>query len=68
MRAEDERTKGGELFHLVEADIGHAHISDALDDLPDERVFNLARGSLKHLESAARKIRRFLKKYGQPTS
>lgn len=68
MKPQDERTKGGELFHLVESDLGFAHISDALDDLPDERVFNIARGSLKHVESAARKIRGFLKKYGQPTS
>jgi hypothetical protein len=60
-----EKTKGGELFRLVEADLGFAHISDAIDDLPDERVFDIARGSLKHLELAARKIRRFLKKYGE---
>lgn len=68
MKAEDEQTKGGELFHLVESDLGFAHISDALDNLSDERVFNIARGSLKHIESAAKKIRRFLKKYGQPIS
>lgn len=59
------KTKGEELVKLVESDIGYAHISDAIEDLPDEKVFSIARGSLAHLESAARKIRRFLKKYDQ---
>lgn len=68
MKQAKYRTKGQELWKIVEADIGHAHISDAIDDLPDDRVFNLARGSLKSLERAARKIRNFLKKYGEPTS
>ena len=58
-----ERTPGGELFRLVEQDLGFAHISDALDDLPLERVLAIARGSLKHTESAARKLRRFIRKY-----
>lgn len=68
MKAEDGRTKGGELFHLVERDLGYAHVSDAIDELPDDRVFDIARGLLKHCEIAARKIRGFLKKYGEPTS
>lgn len=59
------KTKGEELVKLVESDIGYAHISDAIEELDDERVFSIARGSLKHLESAARKIRKFLKKYEQ---
>lgn len=60
-----EKTKGGELFGLVEQDQGWAFVSDAIDDLPDEKVFDIARGALKHTEIVARKIRRFLKKYGQ---
>lgn len=62
-----ERTKGGELFRLVEQDQGWAFVSDAIDELPDERVFDIARGALKHTEIVARKIRRFLKKYKQDT-
>lgn len=61
----EKETLGGELFLLVESDIGHAHISDGIEHLPDDRIFNIARGSLKHLESAAKKIRKFLKKHGQ---
>jgi hypothetical protein len=59
----EERTPGGELFRLVEQDLGFAHISDALDDLPLERVLAIARGSLKHTESASKKLRRFIRKY-----
>jgi len=59
----EEKTPGGELFRLVEQDLGFAHISDALDDLPLERVLAIARGSLKHTESAAKKLRRFINKY-----
>lgn len=58
-----ERTIGGELFRLVESDLGHAHISDALDELPPERVLAIARGSLRHVESAAGKLRRFIAKH-----
>lgn len=58
-----EKTKGGELFQLVERDQGYAFISDAIDELPDERVFNIARGALAHTEAVARKLRAFLKKY-----
>lgn len=61
----EKETLGAELVKLVESDIGYAHISDAIEDLDDERVFSLARGSLMHLESAAKKIRGFLKKHGQ---
>lgn len=60
-----EENVGAELFELVEADLGYAHISDGIDELPPEKVFNIARGSLKHLDIAAKKIRHFLKKHGQ---
>lgn len=56
---------GQELVELVEADIGYAHVSDAIEDFPPEKVFDIARGSLKRLESAAAKIRKFLKKHGE---
>lgn len=67
MKSQPEKTKGGELFRLVEQDQGYAFVSDAVDELPDERVFDIARGALKHTEIVARKIRRFLKKYDQGT-
>lgn len=54
---------GAELVKLVEADIGYAHISDGIEGLPKDRVLAIARGSLSRLESAAKKIRRFLKKH-----
>lgn len=60
-----EKSVGHELFELVEEDLGYAHISDAIEELPPERVFDIARGSLRSCESAAKKIRRFLKKHGQ---
>lgn len=63
--AKKQKDLGAELVQLVESDIGYAHISDAIEGFKAERVFSIARGSLKHLESAARKIRRFLKKHGQ---
>jgi len=52
---------------LVEQDQGWAFISDAIDDLPDEKVFDIARGALKHTEIVAAKIRRFLKKTRRAT-
>ena len=54
---------GAELFRLVEQDQGYAFISDAIDELLDGRVFDIARGALKHTEIVAAKIRKFLKKY-----
>ena len=56
---------GAELFKLVEQDQGYAFVSDAIDELPDERVFDIARGALKHTEIVAAKIREFLKKHGE---
>ncbi len=62
----DGRKLGAELFGLVEADQGYAFISDGLGYNGDvEKVFNVARGALRSTESSAKKIRRFLKKYGQ---
>jgi hypothetical protein len=62
-RSKTKRNLGAELFRLVEQDQGWAFISDAIDELPDERVFDIARGALKHTEIVAVKIKRFLKKY-----
>lgn len=61
------KTKGAELFGLVERDQGYAFVSDAVDELPDDRVFDIARGALAHTEIVAKKIRAFLKKYDQGT-
>lgn len=63
-----EQTPGGELFRLVEQDQGWAFISDAVDELPLERVLAIARGSLTHTEIVARKLRRFIKKYEKAAS
>lgn len=65
MKKEEERNLGAELFDLVERDQGYAFISDAISGLPDEKVFDLARGALKHTEITARKIRQWLKKHGE---
>lgn len=54
---------GKELVILVESDLGYAHISDGIEGLPRERVLAIARGSLKHVESAARKLRKFIQKH-----
>lgn len=59
---------GAEIFGLVEADQGYAHISDALgtNNIEDaDSVFNTVRRALSATESSARKMRRFLRKYGQ---
>ncbi len=61
----DKRNLGKELFALVERDQGYSFISDAIDELPDEKVFDIARGALKHTEITARKIRQWLKKHGE---
>jgi hypothetical protein len=62
---EKEEDLGSELFGLVERDRGYAFVSDGIQKLGAERVFNIARGALKHTEIVAKKIRRFLKKHGQ---
>lgn len=58
-----KRNLGKELFRLVERDQGYAFISEAVDELPGERVLDIARGSLKHTEATAAKLRRFIAKY-----
>jgi hypothetical protein len=58
-------TLGAELFGLVEAEQGYAFVSDAVSGLPDKRVFDIARGALKHTEIVARKLRKWLKDHGQ---
>lgn len=56
---------GAELFDLVERDQGYAFVPIAISGLPDERVFDIARGALKHTEIVAQKIRQWLKKHNQ---
>lgn len=58
-----KRNSGKELFRLVERDQGYAFISDAIDELPNARVLDIARGSLKHTEATAAKLKRFIAKY-----
>lgn len=59
------KTKGqlaDELFRLVERDQGMAFISDGT--LPD-RVFIMARLSLRYSERVVQKLKRWLKKHGE---
>lgn len=58
-------TLGAELFDLVEHDQCYAFVPVAISDLPDERVFDIARSALKHTEITAKKIRQWLKKHNQ---
>jgi hypothetical protein len=57
------KSLGAELFALVEQDQGYAFVSDAVDELPDDRVLAIARGALKHSESVVVKLRKFLKQH-----
>lgn len=64
----DPEALGAEIFGLVEADQGYAHISDALgtNNIEDaDSVFNTVRRSLVVTERSAKKMRQFLRKYGQ---
>lgn len=62
----DPQKLGAEVFGLVEADQGYAHISDALGTIEDaDRVFNTVRRALISTEASAQKMRKFLRKYGQ---
>jgi hypothetical protein len=54
---------GEKLFGLVKRDQGYAFISDAVGELPDERVLAIARGALKHSEAVVMKLRKFLKEH-----
>lgn len=55
-----------EIFFLVQVDQGFGFISDGLGALPSrQKVFDTVRGALKASERATRKMRRWLKKYGQ---
>lgn len=60
-----ERNLGADLFALVELDQGYSFVSDTISGLPEEKVFDIARGALKHTEITARKIRQWLKKHNQ---
>lgn len=56
-----------EIFRLVQEDQGFGFVSDGMGALPDRKnVFAFVRGALKHTERAAGKMRRWLRKYGQP--
>lgn len=57
------RPLGAQLFELVERDQGYAFVSDAVDELPDDRVLAIARGALKHSEIVVMKLRKFLKQH-----
>ena len=57
------KSLGYKLFDLVERDQGYPFISDAVDELPDERVLAIARGALKHSEAVVVKLRKFLKQH-----
>ena len=53
-----------ELHSSVEISLGYAHITDGVPpDWTHKQLFDAVRGSLFHCERAARRIRKFLKKY-----
>lgn len=54
-----------ELFGLVEFVQGKAFISDGCGSMSQADIFEMARTSLMYTEETAKKLRRWLKKYGQ---
>jgi hypothetical protein len=61
-------TLGGKLFRLVEREQGYAFISDGIDGLPDDRVLDIARGSLAHTKVLVKQLERFIKTHERLTT
>lgn len=56
---------GDELFRLVERDQGFAFISDGIGLLSEDKIFELARETIKLNNRVNRKIKRWLKNHGK---
>jgi hypothetical protein len=54
---------GEKAFRLCEKDLGYAHVSDALEDMPDEKVIGYLRGCLKHAKRAVKSLERIIRDY-----
>jgi len=54
---------GTRAFRLCERDLGYAHVSDALEDMPDEKVIGYLRGCLKHARLAVKSLDRIIRDY-----
>jgi hypothetical protein len=51
---------GAKAFRLCEKDLGYAHVSDALEDMPDEEVVGYLRGCLKYAKRAVKSLERII--------
>lgn len=56
---------GEQIWQLIEEPQGYGFVSDAIEDMPDEEAFAIARGALRHTEQAALRLRQFLTKHKQ---
>ena len=52
---------GRRVFRAVEAAQGHAFISDAIEEMPDERVVLVLRGALREARKVVRVLARFVR-------
>jgi hypothetical protein len=62
------KSLGYKLFRLVEREQGYAFISDAIDGVSDERVLDIARGSLAHTRILVKQLERFIKTHERLTT
>lgn len=58
---------GRRVFRDVEAAQGHAFLSDAIADMPDEQVVRYVRGALREARRAVRILERHLREYEEET-
>jgi hypothetical protein len=54
---------GRKAFRLCEKDLGYAHVSDALEDMPDKKVIGYLRACLKHARLAVKSLERIIQDY-----
>lgn len=66
MKKESVGFLADEIFQMVEHDQGFAFISDGLNSCKNKKqLFATVRGALKYTEISARKMRKWLKRYGE---
>lgn len=57
---------GDEIFHLVQGAQGRGFVSDGVESIESrDRLFGVIRWHLKNTETAAKILRKWLRKYGQ---
>jgi hypothetical protein len=57
---------GKELFKKMQAIQGHAYLSDAIEEMPDDRILELVPIILEWQEEGAKVLREFLKAHLTP--